>query len=151
MFVQHSRNKESFIRKGSEFVTRCLERPEDPGVIKNIPHVVRLGQIFSIPITLYTFDLTLTPHFCFIKGLNFRCNTKLKLVEADTYLFLDMVLDYFQNGFMNIYKRKKLAISSDLAHFAELTIKKGFHLNSRTYEQEISGWRAIKNVEKSFG
>lgn len=148
MFVQHNRYKELNAEKNSQFSVRCLERPNDPGVIYKIPHIIQLmGKAWASPETLFAFNFTLTRTFCFVKDLHLRTHVQSNFSEADEYIFTNLVLKYLSGEFQAMYGRPKILISSALRHFPELAAKHEFKLMAaliHTNAGTVDGWRAVK-------
>jgi hypothetical protein len=122
-----------------------VERPDDPGRIFRAPHIIQLVDDMNPPMTLFSFGLTISPSFCFLREFRERYPVRADFTEADGYIFLDVVLDYIASDFKSMYKRDKLVISSEIRHFAELAAKKGFRVSKRTNNGAPAGWRALKN------
>lgn len=149
MFVQHSRYRESLVRKNVSFSCRCIEPPTDPGKFFRIPHILQMvSEKDPTPYTMFAFELTLTRTACFIQNLTYKYNVNLEITKADKYLFLDLVLDYIQTTFVPMYDRKRLVIYSNLAHFAEMAAKKDFYIGPRHKDTPNEGWRAIKWLDE---
>lgn len=146
MFFQHSRKREKELRDRTYFITRCMERSEDPGRIFRAPHIIQLVDNMNPPLTLFSFGLTISPSFCFLREFRERFPVRAHFTEADSYVFLDVVLDYIASDFIEMYKKDKLVISSQIRHFAELAAKKGFRVSNRTQNGNPAGWRALKNA-----
>lgn len=145
MFFQHKQSVEKQIRNRFTFALRCMERPADPGNIRRVPHTAQMmcPAYASIPLTMFEFDLTITPSFCFIRNLRHRYNVQLRPTEADLYLFLHLMFEYIIGDMRKMYKREKVVITSALPHFAEVAVADGFRISAK----EDHSWRAIRCMQ----